>query len=210
MCEERGCCGKLPLSPTALCTPLTIVLCFYGGPGLLLWPLLDVAVSHSSPFRLSLFRQHHVCPLNPEFQQLALTCTSRCVSGWGAQGGATDRLCSLSLFCLSMTSCSVLLWASEALFSSWLIFLSVRELLLSFTFFPGVQVLSCFLFFFFLLFYLGYVDTFLVFSGVWSFLLVFSRCSVRIVAFVGFFFFCAFLRAAPVAHGGSLELQLLA
>ena len=65
--------------------------------------------------------------------------------------------------------------------------------LLSFSSPPGAQVLSCFLsssFFLLPFVLLGYVGIFLVLFGVRGPLLVFSRCSVRIVPFVDVFFMC--------------------
>ena len=79
----------------------TMVLCFYGGPGLRPWTLLAVAVPRFSSFRLSLCHQPQssppVCPVNPQFQPL-LTPANVCLR-LGRQGQWHDQLPTLCSAC---------------------------------------------------------------------------------------------------------------
>ena len=116
------------------------------------------------------------------------------ILSWGTQGGGMTVCAGLSLFCLPQTGFCTLLWASEAPFLSWLISLLARGLLrvqepfLFFSSLPGLQSCpSSSIFFFFPFILPGYEEIVLVLWGVWGLLLVFSRCSVRIVPFVDVF-----------------------
>ena len=162
------------------------------GPGFFRVHPPVVAILHSSPFRLSPCNQPHsfpqVCHLKPEFQCPAPACTSRHVSQAGECGRVARTICAgLFPFCLSQTGCCTLLWASEALFLSWLISLlvrglpSVKEPFLFHRSHLGVQVASCFLFFLFSFVLPSYIEIFLALLGVWDLLLTLSRYSLRIV-----------------------------
>ena len=75
---------------------------------------------HSSPFRLSPCSQPQsspqVCPLKPEFQHPAPTCTIRYMSPSGEYSKVARIVCvGLALFCLPQASCCTLPWAFEAL-----------------------------------------------------------------------------------------------
>ena len=130
-------------------------------------------------------------------QHPAPACTSRHVSQAGTWVAVAWTLwVGLSLSCLPQTSSCTLLWASEVSFLSLLIS-SVRG-------FPRCGNLSspsapsqehrthsASSFFFLLLslslVLISYVENFLVLSGIWSLLLVFWGCSVKIVKFVDVF-----------------------
>ena len=147
------------------------------------------------------------------------------LSGWGTQGGGMTAYAGLSLFCLPQTGFCALLRAFEAPFLPQLIsppvtgLLSVWEPFLFFSSLPGVQVLSCFLFFFFFFPFIlpSYLEIFLVHSRVWGLQPVFIRCSLRVVPFVDVFliylwvkvsfmsFYSAILIGASCFHFWSIE-----
>lgn len=89
-----------------------------------LWPR-----AHCMSFRLFLHSQTEsspwVCLLRPEFQHPAAVHKSRCASGAGECSEVAKTFCAgLCLFC-----CCTLLWATEALYLSWLISQLVRGVL---------------------------------------------------------------------------------
>ena len=97
---ERACSGgpSLPF----MCH-LTVVLCFCGGPRLLLKTPLVVSVPHFSPFRLSLCSQHQSLGLSSKPRVPAPSpCTYQQthVSGWKAQCDGMTVCVGLSLSCL--------------------------------------------------------------------------------------------------------------
>ena len=187
MPEERGCNG----GPT-LCTSLN--------SGALL--LCQSRLPHSHPLSLSPHGQQQspprVCSLNPMFQPPAPMCTSRRLSQAGPRRAvARTTFIGLTLSCLPQTGCCSLLQAPESPLLSQLMSPQVRGLpqvwapLLTFSSLPGAQVPSCFLSSSFPLLLSsvlpGHMRIFLVLLGVQGPLLVFSRCSVRIVPFVAVF-----------------------
>ena len=132
---------------------------------------------------------------NPTFQHPAPLLTRRHATQAGVSRAVAQTIClSLTLSCFPETCCYIPLWSPEVSFLSQLIsppwrgFSECRNLSSPSPLHQGCWSLPISYFLFFLSFILpSCVGIFFVLLGVWGLLLVFSRCSVRIVPFVDVF-----------------------
>ena len=136
-----------------------------------------------------------ICTPNPTFQHPASLLNKRLTTQAGMCWALAQTMRAvLTLSCLPQTVYCILLWSPEGLFLSQLTspplgsFSECRDLLSHLASWQGCLSLFWFLFSFFLSFVLSSCEgIFLVLLGVQSLLLMFGRCSERIVPFVDVF-----------------------